>query len=186
MTHKFNERPAKFNTDPSECTAYLTLHNHNNISVCDSICRRFSLIAASVHSAATPLGSLVSGLLMDRCGRKLALQIASIPLIVGWTLIGFSANHGTLLLGRLIAGVSAGLTAAAGQVRISLRISTWNRIRSFIQNKQQFPSCLGLNWGNFRATSARNVHECSVCELLLRNSTGLRARDGAALEIRRL
>lgn len=77
----------------------------------------FPVTTASVHSAATPLGSLVSGLLMDRCGRKLALQIASIPLIIGWTLIGFSPNHGILLLGRLVAGVSAGLTAAAGQVR---------------------------------------------------------------------
>ncbi|XP_018567937.1 facilitated trehalose transporter Tret1-2 homolog [Anoplophora glabripennis] len=73
---------------------------------------------ASVHSAATPLGSLLSGVLMDRCGRKLALQIASIPLIVGWILIGLSRNHAVLLLGRLIAGISAGLTAAAGQVLI--------------------------------------------------------------------
>jgi MFS family permease len=73
---------------------------------------------ASVHSAATPFGSLLSGLLMDRCGRKLALQIASLPLIVGWILIGLAPNHGVLLLGRLVAGLSAGLTAAAGQVLI--------------------------------------------------------------------
>ncbi|KAJ8967883.1 hypothetical protein NQ317_013785 [Molorchus minor] len=73
---------------------------------------------ASVHSAATPLGSLLSGVLMDRCGRKLALQIASTPLILGWILIGLSENHAVLLLGRLIAGLSAGLTAAAGQVLI--------------------------------------------------------------------
>ncbi|CAH0555937.1 unnamed protein product [Brassicogethes aeneus] len=73
---------------------------------------------ASVHSAATPFGSLLSGLLMDRCGRKLALQIASMPLILGWILIGLANNHGLLLLGRLVAGLSAGLTAAAGQVLI--------------------------------------------------------------------
>ena len=53
---------------------------------------------------------------MDRCGRKLALQIASMPLIVGWILIGLAPNHAILLLGRLVAGLSAGLTAAAGQV----------------------------------------------------------------------
>ncbi|XP_049823251.1 facilitated trehalose transporter Tret1-like isoform X2 [Aethina tumida] len=73
---------------------------------------------ASIHSAATPFGSLLSGVLMDRCGRKLALQIASMPLILGWILIGFASNHGVLLLGRLVAGISAGLTAAAGQVLI--------------------------------------------------------------------
>ncbi|RZC37090.1 Sugar tr and/or MFS 1 domain containing protein, partial [Asbolus verrucosus] len=72
----------------------------------------------SVHSAATPFGSLLSGVLMDRCGRKLALQIASLPLIVGWMLIGLAPNHAVLLLGRLVAGLSAGLTAAAGQVLI--------------------------------------------------------------------
>uniref|UniRef100_A0A6P7FP24 Solute carrier family 2, facilitated glucose transporter member 6 isoform X2 n=1 Tax=Diabrotica virgifera virgifera TaxID=50390 RepID=A0A6P7FP24_DIAVI len=55
---------------------------------------------------------------MERCGRKLALQIASMPLIFGWFLIAFSLNHSILLLGRLIAGFSAGLTAAAGQVLI--------------------------------------------------------------------
>jgi MFS family permease len=58
---------------------------------------------------------------MDRCGRKLALQIASLPLIVGWILIGLAPNHGVLLLGRLVAGLSAGLTAAAGQVRVLQR-----------------------------------------------------------------
>lgn len=57
---------------------------------------------------------------MDRCGRKLALQIASMPLILGWILIGFASNHGVLLLGRLVAGISAGLTAAAGQVSFNL------------------------------------------------------------------
>uniref|UniRef100_W4VRX6 Putative sugar transporter n=1 Tax=Phaedon cochleariae TaxID=80249 RepID=W4VRX6_PHACE len=55
---------------------------------------------------------------MDRCGRKLALQIASTPLILGWILIALSTSHSVLLLGRLIAGFSAGLTAAAGQVLI--------------------------------------------------------------------
>ncbi|XP_056633177.1 facilitated trehalose transporter Tret1-like [Diorhabda sublineata] len=73
---------------------------------------------ASIHSAATPLGSLLSGILMERCGRKLALQIGAMPLIFGWLLIALSANHAILLLGRLIAGFSAGLTAAAGQVLI--------------------------------------------------------------------
>lgn len=73
---------------------------------------------ASIHSAATPLGSLLSGVLMDRCGRKLALQIASLPLILGWVLISLAQNHTLLLVGRVVAGLSAGLTAAAGQVRI--------------------------------------------------------------------
>lgn len=78
------------------------------------------MFSASIHSAATPLGSLLSGLLMDRFGRRLALQIASTPLIFGWILIALSNYHSVLLVGRMIAGISAGLTAAAGQVSVFL------------------------------------------------------------------
>lgn len=63
---------------------------------------------------------------MDNCGRKLALQIASIPVIVGWTMIAFSRTHLILLLGRLIAGISVGLTAAAGQVNnLTKMVGQW-------------------------------------------------------------
>nr|CAI5829237.1 unnamed protein product [Callosobruchus analis] len=73
---------------------------------------------ASLHSAATPVGSLLSGIFMDRFGRKVAMQISSTPLIVGWLIIGLAQNHILLLVGRLVAGISAGLAAAAGQVFI--------------------------------------------------------------------
>ncbi|XP_017780645.1 PREDICTED: facilitated trehalose transporter Tret1 [Nicrophorus vespilloides] len=73
---------------------------------------------ASVHSASTPLGSLLSAVLMEKVGRKLTLQVSAVPLIVGWLLIAFAQSHNAILLGRLIAGMSAGLTAAPGQVLI--------------------------------------------------------------------
>ncbi|CAH2013861.1 unnamed protein product [Acanthoscelides obtectus] len=75
---------------------------------------------ASLHSAATPVGSLLSGIFMDRFGRKVAMQIASTPLIVGWLLIGLAQNHVWLLIGRIVAGISAGLAAATGQKRPTL------------------------------------------------------------------
>lgn len=74
--------------------------------------------SASMHSAATPLGSLLSGILMDCYGRKMAVQLSSLPLIVGWVFIAFAPNHALLLAGRLIAGISVGLIAAPGQVLI--------------------------------------------------------------------
>lgn len=76
----------------------------------------FLSFLASMHSAATPLGSLLSGILMERYGRKLALQLASIPLVIGWILIALSPGCVLLLIGRLTAGVSVGLIAAPGQV----------------------------------------------------------------------
>lgn len=87
---------------------------------------------ASLHSAATPFGSLLSGVLMDRIGRKFVLQLASVPLILGWILITLSENHAVLLLGRVIAGLSAGLSAAAGQVLIGE--STEPRLRGMLSS----------------------------------------------------
>ncbi|KAL3269227.1 hypothetical protein HHI36_008308 [Cryptolaemus montrouzieri] len=55
---------------------------------------------------------------MEAHGRRLTLQIASIPLIVGWFLIGFSKDYTMLLIGRFVAGLSTGLTAATGQVLV--------------------------------------------------------------------
>lgn len=49
-------------------------------------------VSASIHSAATPLGSLLSGLLMDRCGRRVAVQLSVLPLIAGWILIAAAGN----------------------------------------------------------------------------------------------
>lgn len=48
--------------------------------------------AASIHSAGTPLGSFVSGILMDRYGRKTALQLSVVPLIIGWIMIAFAGK----------------------------------------------------------------------------------------------
>ncbi|KAF5278406.1 hypothetical protein FQA39_LY05895 [Lamprigera yunnana] len=73
---------------------------------------------ASVHSAATPIGSLVSGTIMDFFGRKKTLQIACLPLIVGWIFITSSHNHNLILVGRVVAGIAVGLTAAPCQVYI--------------------------------------------------------------------
>lgn len=60
----------------------------------------------------------MSGMLMDMFGRKTTLQIASIPLVLGWILIAFSSNHALILLGRLVAGIAVGFTAAPSQVMI--------------------------------------------------------------------
>lgn len=76
------------------------------------------LILASIHCVATPFGSLLSAVLMDRLGRKVTIQFSLIPLILGWILITFALSYPLLLMGRLLAGLSAGLSAAAGQVNI--------------------------------------------------------------------
>ncbi|XP_055676812.1 facilitated trehalose transporter Tret1-2 homolog isoform X1 [Lutzomyia longipalpis] len=74
---------------------------------------------ASIHSAATPIGSFASGPIMDRCGRKTALLISILPLIGGWICIALAQSHMILLLGRVIAGMAVGLIFAPAQVYIA-------------------------------------------------------------------
>ncbi|KAJ9574687.1 hypothetical protein L9F63_008148, partial [Diploptera punctata] len=71
---------------------------------------------ASVHSAATPVGSFVSGLMMDKWGRRRVLQICVLPLTLGWVMIAVAKSHGVILAGRVMAGLAVGLSAAPGQV----------------------------------------------------------------------
>ncbi|PSN30621.1 hypothetical protein C0J52_27611 [Blattella germanica] len=71
---------------------------------------------ASVHSAATPVGSFVSGLMMDKWGRRRVLQICVLPLTLGWVMIAVASSHVEILAGRVLAGLAVGLSAAPGQV----------------------------------------------------------------------
>ncbi|XP_028042871.1 facilitated trehalose transporter Tret1-like [Bombyx mandarina] len=71
---------------------------------------------ASIHSAATPLGSMVSGPVMEAIGRRRTLQSCTVPLVVGWIIIGTASHHALLLLGRIVCGFAVGLMAAPSQV----------------------------------------------------------------------
>uniref|UniRef100_A0A1Y1L0W9 Major facilitator superfamily (MFS) profile domain-containing protein n=2 Tax=Photinus pyralis TaxID=7054 RepID=A0A1Y1L0W9_PHOPY len=73
----------------------------------------------SVHSAASPIGALLSGTLMDYFGRKMTLQLCCIPLIAGWIVIMSSHNHALILVGRILAGTAVGVVAAPCQVYIA-------------------------------------------------------------------
>lgn len=74
---------------------------------------------ASIHSLATPVGSLVSGPFLDTIGRRGCLQLAAIPLCLGWIIIGFANNVSCILFGRVVAGLAVGLMAVPSQVLVS-------------------------------------------------------------------
>ncbi|XP_059621623.1 facilitated trehalose transporter Tret1-2 homolog isoform X2 [Phlebotomus argentipes] len=74
---------------------------------------------ASIHSAATPVGSFASGPIMDILGRKTALLISILPLVGGWTCIALAQSHLLLLIGRVVCGVAVGLISAPVQVYIA-------------------------------------------------------------------
>lgn len=55
---------------------------------------------------------------MEAIGRKRTLQTCTLPLIVGWILIGTATHHALLLLGRVVCGFAVGIMAAPSQVTI--------------------------------------------------------------------
>ena len=71
---------------------------------------------ASIHSAATPIGSFVSGSIMNQWGRKMALLFSIFPLMSGWVVIALSQSHMMILTGRIVAGIGVGILAAPAQV----------------------------------------------------------------------
>lgn len=56
------------------------------------------------------LGGLAPILMMDTIGRKLSLLIAGIPKIMSWILIGIATNNYHIYIGRLLAGISCGIS----------------------------------------------------------------------------
>lgn len=72
---------------------------------------------ASIHSLATPIGSLASVPIMDGYGRKFTLLLSIAPLIAGWSSIALAESHTMILMGRIICGIAVGLMSAPAQVR---------------------------------------------------------------------
>ncbi|KAL6423399.1 hypothetical protein ACFW04_010178 [Cataglyphis niger] len=97
---------------------------------------------ASVHSLATPIGSLLSGPLLDTIGRRGSLQLSAIPLCVGWLIIASSKSIITILIGRVVCGLSVGLMAVPAQVLVGEM--AYPSLRGFLLISSFASYCLGI------------------------------------------
>ncbi|KAJ9574688.1 hypothetical protein L9F63_008149, partial [Diploptera punctata] len=73
---------------------------------------------ASVQSIASPVGAFLSGLLMDRWGRRTTLILCTIPFTASWIMLAFATDHIYILVARAMAGFSSGLTIGPTQVLV--------------------------------------------------------------------
>lgn len=77
-------------------------------------------VSASVHSIMTPVGSILSGPMMDYWGRRRTLQVAVVPMVTGWLLMFVAPNLITLCIGRMLAGFAVGMVPGPSYVSVSL------------------------------------------------------------------
>lgn len=70
--------------------------------------RHSLLFSASVSVLVCPIGLLVTGVLTDRLGKRIALQIALIPMTLGWLLLAFADSYRTILVARILLGFPLG------------------------------------------------------------------------------
>lgn len=66
------------------------------------------IFLASLGVLSNPVGALLSGILMDVCGRKMTICYTTIPFIFGWALIGMANDLYILCIGRCISGLAIG------------------------------------------------------------------------------
>lgn len=71
---------------------------------------------ASLSSASTPVGCILSGWLMDAVGRRRALLLTEAPLVLGWLLIATANSLPQMYAGRLLVGLGSGMVGAPARV----------------------------------------------------------------------
>lgn len=76
-----------------------------------------SWLSSSVGIAGIP-GFFLSSTLMDIYGRKVAHFVVVIPGAIGWAMIYFATNIPTIMMGRMLGGMTAGATVSLGAIVI--------------------------------------------------------------------
>ncbi|XP_034238101.1 facilitated trehalose transporter Tret1-2 homolog [Thrips palmi] len=76
------------------------------------ISREQASLVASIVALSVPIGSLVTGPIMEALGRIRTVQLASVPYIVGSVLIATATGFPMLLAGRFLTGIASGTFGA--------------------------------------------------------------------------
>ncbi|XP_021926811.1 facilitated trehalose transporter Tret1-2 homolog isoform X2 [Zootermopsis nevadensis] len=74
---------------------------------------------ASVLVLVVPVGAILAGFIMEYAGRLNTIKIAAVPCLIGWCLIAIGSNFTTVLCGRLLTGVAAGMGTSPAIVYIT-------------------------------------------------------------------
>lgn len=68
-------------------------------------------LSASLVTISLPIGSILTGPLIDKFGRKAICIFSCIPIIASWIILILANSVEVIYIARLVAGLSAGLTS---------------------------------------------------------------------------
>ncbi|KAK4875501.1 hypothetical protein RN001_011923 [Aquatica leii] len=71
---------------------------------------------ASIITAAMPVGSVISAVIIDKIGRVITFKIQCVVVSIAWIIVASAQNYEFMLLGRFTAGVASGIGVVVGQV----------------------------------------------------------------------
>ncbi|XP_038895248.1 probable plastidic glucose transporter 3 isoform X2 [Benincasa hispida] len=101
------------------------------------------------------LGSLFSGWIADGVGRRRALQLCALPMIIGASMSAATKNLWGMLLGRLFVGTGMGLGPAVAALYVSEVSPSY--VRGTFGSFTQISSCLGLLGSLFMGLQAKGI-----------------------------
>ena len=111
------------------------------------------LIASSTTLGAVT-GTIASGPLCDRAGRRGTLMLSSVLFLLGGALMGWSPRVDVLIVGRLVGGVATGLVSTAvPQYLAECALPAWRgalirvRDRVRVQIRVRRAAAAGQGWG---------------------------------------
>lgn len=66
------------------------------------------MFLASISVLVCPVGLIITGILTDKIGRKKAILIVYLPMIVSWLILAFANSYKAILIARIILGFPFG------------------------------------------------------------------------------
>ena len=120
------------------------------------------------------LGSLLSGHIVDTCGRKGILMLSSLPAVLGWLVICAAKNVTMLHLGRFVTGISAAMYQSGSVYVVEIsskeRRGELSSLLGFFSNSgilvaYIFGSVLYWRWMSVASSCIAFLHVLSLIQL---------------------
>lgn len=127
----------------------------------NSLIRKYT-VPAGLPTLAAITGNLITGLLIDRCGRKITFLLNSISSMLGCLFLSTSTTITNLYIGQFFCGMSTGIASISPIIYIVESVVSDNLYtRNSFASWNMFSSCLGMSL-DFVASLFYNYQQVAV------------------------